>query len=41
MLAYFSAEPLTTPKVTVLGVAEEISETLVDRLNTGEQSTLE
>ena len=33
MLANFSNEPLVVPKATVLGVAEEISESVVDRLN--------
>jgi len=33
MLANFSNEPLVVPKATVLGVAEEISESLVDRIN--------
>jgi len=33
MLANFSSEPLVVPKVTVLGVAEEISESLVDRMD--------
>ena len=32
-LVNFSNEPLVVPKVTVLGVAEEISESLVDRIN--------
>jgi len=32
-LVNFSNEPLVVPKVTVLGVAEEISESLVHRLN--------
>jgi len=33
MLANFSGEELTIPKATVLGVAEEISESLIDRVN--------
>jgi len=33
MLANFSKDPLTTPKATILGVAEEASETLIDRIN--------
>jgi len=33
MLANFSNKPLVVPKATVLGVAEEISESLVDRIN--------
>ena len=32
MLANFSNEPLVVPKVTVLGIAEEISEPLVDSI---------
>jgi hypothetical protein len=35
MLANFSGEKLTIPKATVLGVAEEVSETLIDSINTG------
>ena len=38
MLAKFSNEPLTIPKATVLGVAEGISESLVDRINAGQAS---
>jgi hypothetical protein len=34
MLANFTVESLTTPKTTVLGVAEEVSESLVDSINT-------
>jgi hypothetical protein len=33
MLANFSNEPLFVPKATVLGIAEEISEPLVDSIN--------
>jgi hypothetical protein len=33
MLANFSDEELTVPKATILGVAEEISESLVDKIN--------
>ena len=33
MLANFSNEPLVVPKATVLGVAEEIPESVVDRIN--------
>ena len=33
MLANFSQEELTLPKATVLGLAEEVSETLVDQIN--------
>jgi hypothetical protein len=35
MLANFSGEKLTIPKATVLGVAEEVSETLIDSINAG------
>jgi hypothetical protein len=33
MIANFSEEPLTVPKSTVLGIAEETSQTLVDKIN--------
>ena len=33
MLANFSNEPLVVPKATVLGVAGEISESVVNRIN--------
>jgi hypothetical protein len=33
MLGNYSREALTLPKATVLGVAEEISEQLVDAIN--------
>jgi hypothetical protein len=33
MVANFTNEALTLPKVTVLGIAERISESLVDRIN--------
>jgi hypothetical protein len=33
MLANFSREELTSPKATVLGVADETSEELVDAIN--------
>jgi len=33
MLANFSNEPLVVPKATVLGVAEEISESFVNKIN--------
>jgi len=33
MIANFSKEQLTIPKATVLGVAEEITEELVDKIN--------
>jgi len=33
MLANFSDQTLTVPKSTVLGIAEEASEPLIDRIN--------
>jgi len=33
MLANFGDSPITIPKSTVLGIAEQVSETLVDRIN--------
>jgi len=36
MVANFSDEQLIIPKATVLGVAEDITEELVDRINTKE-----
>jgi hypothetical protein len=36
MLANFSDEPLTTNKATVLGVAEGIAESIIDKVNEGE-----
>jgi len=41
MLANFSHETLTLPKSTVLGVAEEVSEELVDKINKPEQTSLD
>jgi hypothetical protein len=38
MVTNFSSEELTIPKATVLDVAEEISEPLVVRINTGNGS---
>ena len=38
MLANFSDEPLTINKATFLGVAEGIAESIVDKINAGEQS---
>jgi hypothetical protein len=35
MLANFSGEELTIPKATVIGVAEEVSESLIDSINAG------
>ena len=34
MLANFSNEELAIPKATILGVAEEVSESIVDKINT-------
>jgi hypothetical protein len=40
IIANFSDEPLTVPKSTVLGIAEEMSEALVDKINpSGESDT--
>ena len=41
MLANFSHGTLTLPKSTVLGVAEEVSEELVDKINKPEQTSLD
>jgi len=41
MLVNFSHENLTLPKSTVLGVAEEVSEELVDKINKPEQTSLD
>jgi len=38
MVTNISSEELTIPKATVLSVAEEISEPLVDRINAGNGS---
>jgi hypothetical protein len=35
MLANISCEILTIPKSTVLGVAEDVSEALIDKINSG------
>ena len=40
MLANFSDEELTVPKATILGVADEISESLVDKINSRSESNL-
>ena len=40
MVANFNNEELTIPKATVLGVAEEISEALLDMINAGNRSNL-
>ena len=40
MITNFSDEALTVPKATVLGVAEEMSESVVDRINTVGQSSV-
>jgi len=39
MLANFSKEPLTIPKATILGVAEEASESLIGRINENAESS--
>jgi len=39
MLANFNKEPLTIPKATILGVAEEASESLIDRINANAESS--
>ena len=36
MVANFSNEELTIPKATVLGIAKEVSEEIVDRINVRE-----
>jgi DNA-binding LacI/PurR family transcriptional regulator len=33
MIANFSNEPLTIPKATIRGVAEEAAEALIDKIN--------
>jgi hypothetical protein len=33
MLANFSEETLTVPKHTVLGIAQQVSEELIDKIN--------
>jgi hypothetical protein len=38
MVANFSQEALTVPKATVLGMAEEVSESLVDKTNANSDS---
>ena len=38
MLANVSAETLTIPKATVLGVAEEVSESVVDKINAANET---
>ena len=40
MLANFRDEELTVPKATILRVAEEISESLVDKINSRSESNL-
>jgi hypothetical protein len=40
MVTNFSDEALTVPKATVLGVAEEMSESVVDKINTVSQSNV-
>ena len=39
MLANFSKDPLTIRKATILGVAEDASETLIDRINANAKSS--
>jgi len=41
ILANFSHETLTLPKSTVLGVAEGVSEELIDKINKPEQTSLD
>ena len=41
LLANFSNETLTIPKATVLGLAEEVSEALIDKINAGNESGFE
>jgi hypothetical protein len=36
MIANVSAEALTIPKATVLGIAEEVSESVVNKINADE-----
>jgi hypothetical protein len=38
MITNFSDEALTVPKATVLGIPEEVSESVVDKINTGQPS---
>jgi hypothetical protein len=38
MVANFSQETLTVPKATILGIAEEVSEPLVDKINANSDS---
>jgi len=40
MLANFSNEPLTIPKATILGVAEEASEALIEKINAKAESSV-
>jgi len=40
MLPNFSDEELTVPKTTILEVAEEISENLVEKINSRSESNL-
>jgi hypothetical protein len=39
MLTNFSREPLTIPKSTIVGVAESMSEPLIDRINARKESS--
>jgi hypothetical protein len=38
MLANFSDKTLTVPKSTVLGIAEEVSKPLIEKINQGKES---
>jgi hypothetical protein len=38
MVANFSDEELTLPKATVLGVAEEVTESVIESINAGNES---
>ena len=41
MLANFSDQTLTVPKAIVLGIAEEVSKPLIDRINNGKELNFE
>ena len=41
LLANFSSETPTIPKATILGLAEEVSEALIDKINAGSESSSE
>jgi hypothetical protein len=40
MVANFSDEPITLPKATILGIAEEVSESLVASINDGKETSI-